>query len=246
MTIVLQKYIAEAGLCSRRQAEELIRGGKVRVNGKVAELGARVTEEDEVLVNKEIIKKAKKIYLILNKPEGYVCTNRCFKGEDNVFDLIKMKERLYVVGRLDKNSCGLVLVTNDGDMTERITHPRYGHEKEYEVRIKNKELHSSSEYKEIKNNSKDLILNFEKGIDIGEGDGKVKAKKMEYLGDNKFKIVLTTGKKRQIRRMFKVLGLEIVDLIRTRIGSIELGKLKIGEWRYLKNEEISKLLKVNS
>ncbi|MCD4762332.1 rRNA pseudouridine synthase [bacterium] len=245
MTIVLQKYIAEAGLCSRRQAEELIRRGKVRVNGEIAELGAKVTEADEVFVNEKIIKKAKKIYLILNKPEGYVCTNRYFKGEDNIFDLLVdkkgesayPKERLFVVGRLDKNSRGLVLITNDGDMTQKITHPKYEHEKEYVVSISNFQFPISKQF------INDLIFNFKKGIDIS--DKKVSVKEVEFLGDSKFKIILTQGMKRQIREMFKVFDLEVVDLVRTRIGSIELGELKNGQWRCLKKDEISRLLSVN-
>ncbi len=236
--IILQKFIVDSGHCSRRQATELIRSGRVKVNGKVAELGQKVLLNDKVQVGEKILKiEIEKIYIILNKPVVYTCTNRKFKGEKNIFDLVENKNRLFAVGRLDKDSHGLVLVTNDGDITELITHPRYEHEKEYvvQLRIKNEEL-------KIKEIASDLL----KGIDISEGDGMVKAKEIEYLGQGKFKIILTSGKKRQIRRMFKALDLEVVDLVRVRIGSIELGELKTGEWRHLKKDEISRLLKVKS
>lgn len=273
--IILQKFIVDSGYCSRRQATELIRSGQVKVNNKAAELGQKVLLSDKVQVNDKVLKiKTEKIYLIINKPKGYVCSNRKFKNEDNIFDLlvntkgelIYSKEKLFVVGRLDKNSRGLVLITNDGDMAQKITHPKYEHEKEYEIRIKNyppkaacpsfggdqpragelrvkdEELHPSSEYKRIK----EIINSFLMGVDIGEGDGIVKAKATEYLGQGKFKIILTSGKKRQIRRMFKVLDLEIADLVRIRIGSIELGDLKTGQWRCLEENKISKWLMVNS
>ncbi|MCK5212151.1 rRNA pseudouridine synthase [Candidatus Parcubacteria bacterium] len=231
--IILQKFIVDSGHCSRRQATELIRSGRVKVNDKMAELGQKVLSNDKVQVGEKILKiEIEKIYIILNKPICYICTNRKFKGEKNIFDLIENKNRLFVVGRLDKDSRGLVLITNDGDMTERITHPRYEHEKEYvvQLRIKNEELRI-----------KEIASSFLKGIDISEGDGVVKAKVTEYLGQGKFKIILTSGKKRQIRRMFEILDLEIVDLVRVRIGNIELGELKIGEWRHLSDKEIKNL-----
>lgn len=234
MKIVLQKHIADSGHCSRRQAEDLIRNGKVLVNGKVAELGMRVDEQDKVEVDKKIIKPVKeKIYIKINKPIGYTCTNRSFKGEKNVFELKSLlssslqKEgilrSLSVVGRLDKNSRGLVILTNDGDWAEKIAHPRYKKEKEYIIEIKNQNT-----------KIKMILEKFKKGIDIGEEDGVVRAKGVDYLGDDKFKIILTQGKKRQIRRMFDAFGIEVVDLKRIGIGNISLGGLKEGGWEYLK------------
>ena len=236
MKIQLTKFIANSGYCSRRKAEELIRQQKVKVNGEIIVSGSKVDDDDKIEINnKRIELNKKKIYIILNKPVAYTCTNRKFKGEKNIFDLIRIKEKLFAAGRLDKDSRGLVLVTNDGDMTQRITHPKFEHEKEYVISITNYELRITNE------KVKQIISKLESGIDIGEGDGMVKAKATEYLGQGKFKIILTTGKKRQIRRMFEALDLEVADLVRVRVGSIELGNLKIGEWRYLKEEEIEKL-----
>lgn len=243
--IPLQKRIADSGHCSRREAEKLIRNGKVKVNDQVARLGERVREEDVITIGKKTITPdEEKVYIIINKPEGYVCSNRKFKGEKNIFDLLlekkgrelKLKHRLFVVGRLDKNSHGLVLVTNDGELTHQITHPRFQHEKEYKVRIKNYDLR-------FKNGSQKVVEKLMRGIRI---DGKLaNAKKVEYLGNGEFKIILTQGIKRQIREMFKALRFEIKDIKRTRIHvgqtSIGLGDLKKGKWRRLRDEEIAKL-----
>lgn len=222
--IVLQKFISNSGHCSRRQAEELIRAGEVSVNGEIAELGRKVSDIDTVEINGiKIINPKEKIFIVLNKPVGYTCTNRSFKGEKNVFELLPSEYRsLHVVGRLDKNSRGLVLLTNDGDYTLRATHPRYEHEKRYCVQLK-----INNEKLRIKN----ILNSFTKGIDIGEGDGVVRVKDMKYLGGNQFEIVLAEGKKRQIRRMFKAVGVDVVDLKRVAIGDIELDDMKEGEWR---------------
>ncbi|MEA1963454.1 MAG: pseudouridine synthase [Patescibacteria group bacterium] len=229
--IILQKYISNAGYCSRRKAEELIRLGRVKVNNKIAELGMKALENDKVEIgDKLIVLPKEKIYIILNKPIGLTCTNRKFKGEKNVFELLPNEFKdLHIVGRLDKNSRGLVLLTNDGDMTMRMTHPKFGHEKKYivKLRIKSQELRI-----------KDITSSFLKGIDIGDGDGIVKAKKIKYLEKNKFEIILTKGKKRQIRRMFKAIGLDVVDLKRAAIGNIELVDLGEGKWKKLSNNEI--------
>ncbi|MDD4333509.1 MAG: pseudouridine synthase [Patescibacteria group bacterium] len=245
MKIVLQKFIANSGYCSRRQAEELIRRNQeahknapVFVNGRPAELGMKVDEHDEVKIYGKIINLPKeKIYLKLNKPVGYVCTTRKFEGEKNIFELLpKNFQNLIITGRLDKDSRGLILLTNDGGLVARLTHPRYEHEKEYVAKIMNYKLR-------IMDGVEDLIKKFIKGIDIGEEDGIVKAKKIEYLENGRFNIVLTEGKKRQIRRMFRALGGEVEDLARVRIGNLKLGDLKEGEWRKLAEEEIAKLLK---
>lgn len=243
----LSKFIANNSNYSRRAAVELIKKGKIQVNREVASIGQKVSNNDIIKIgNKTIKPNSEKIYIIVNKPGGYVCSNRKFKGEDNVFDLLvdkekNLKQKLFVVGRLDKNSRGLVLLTNDGDLTQQISHPKYRHEKKYEVKIlsKTKEL----PVKEVKN----IINSFKQGIDIGEGDGIVKTKKTIFRGKNAFDIILSQGKKRQIRRMFNILGYKVIDIKRTRIGSqangINLGKLKKGEWRCLKYSEIEKLLK---
>jgi pseudouridine synthase len=253
MKVVLQKFIADSGCCSRRKAEELIRESMelrgvhdgetfkktslqkapVLVNGELPELGMRVDHEDEVLVHGKKIGLAKKhIYIILNKPVGYVCTNRFFKDEKNIFELIDLTERLFAVGRLDKNSRGLVLLTNDGELAEKLSHPRYGHEKEYKVMVENGVMEAD-----------EVLARFREGIDIREDDGKVKVKKISCAKSNIYNIVLTEGKKRQIRRMFGVLGIEVYDLKRIRIGSLELGDLKEGTWRDLEKKEINSLSK---
>lgn len=231
MGIVLQKFIAEAGVCSRRKAEDFIKDGLVLINDKVAKLGDRVDEHDEVMLDGvQIYKQEKQVYVILNKPKGYTCTGRSFVDEKNIFDLIDVKERLFVVGRLDKNSEGLVLLTNDGDLTQKITHPKYEHEKKYLVRIESRGL----EARFIQNE-------FKQGINIGLDDGVVKAKNIKAVGKDKFEIILTEGKKRQIRRMFEELGCEVVELIRIKIGNIELGDLELGKWRYLSEKEVKGL-----
>lgn len=232
--IVLQKFIVDSGYCSRRQATDIIKTGRIKINGEIAELGAKVFPDDDIRIGENKIKcQANKTYIILNKPKGYVCTKREFKGEKNIFELVRVPERLFAVGRLDKDSRGLVLLTNDGALTEKLTHPRYEHEKEYYVQISNSKFKISNEF------INDIILKLKKGIKI-EG-GLAKIKKGKYLGNRKFKIVLTQGIKRQIRLMFKTFGLDVVDLERTRINNIKLEDLKEGEWRKLKNNEIEKL-----
>jgi len=238
VSIILQKFIADSGACSRRKAEELIRLGAVKVNGVPGELGMRVSEEDEVMLLGKKISLAKiKTYIKLNKPEGYACTSTKVAGEKNVFDLVRTKERLVIVGRLDKNSRGLVLLTNDGELTQKITHPSFEHEKVYKVRIKKEEGRSENEQID------QIIKSFVKGIDIGEGDGIVKAKNMRFLGNGRFEIVLTSGKKRQIRRMFNALGYEVIDLLRTQIASLKLGSLQEGKWQKLNEQEVNDLIK---
>lgn len=250
MKTVLQKYIASSGYCSRRQAEELIRAGKVFVDGEQAELGQRVYKGEGVTIGgKTISPKQDKVYIKLNKPRGYVCTNRNFDAEQNVFELLKDKNNisdhplapsfrqgggikgLHVVGRLDKNSHGLVILTNDGDFTEKMTHPRYQHEKEYLVRIKDEKLAKCQTDRNIE--VQEITKELRSGVNIGDGDGVVKAKSVEKIGDKIFKIILTQGKKRQIRRMFEAVGHKVSDLERVRIGDIVLGDLKVREWEII-------------
>ena len=232
---ILQKYIAQSGYCSRRKAEDLIREAKVFVNSEVAELGQRVDDHDDVRVKGTKIEAInKKIYIKLNKPRGYVCTNRDFDAEQNVFELIDNEYRhLHVVGRLDKNSHGLVILTNDGDFTEKMTHPRHQHEKEYLVRIKDDKLATCQADRNIE--VREIATELKKGVDIGEGDGVVRAKSIEQLSDKIFKMILTQGKKRQIRRMFEALGYKVSDLERVRMGNVVLGDLKVREWEVMED-----------
>lgn len=218
--MILQKYVALNTDFSRRSATELIRNGSIKVNGKLAELGQSYNDGDVITINgKEIkTKTIDKVLIKLNKPKGYVCTNRKFKDEKNVFDLVK-HEGLIIVGRLDKDSRGLVLLTNDGDFAYRYTHPSFEIPKIYLVTIKDSGFDPES-----------FIKSFKEGIDIGEGDGIAKAKDTKYLGNNKFEITLVQGKKRQIRRMFEKLGLKVIDLLRTQIGEYKLEDLKEGNY----------------
>lgn len=221
--MILQKYISQSGFCSRRKATDLILQKKVKVNGKIAEAGSTVLESDRVEINGKMLnlenKLSDKIYLLVNKPVGYVCTNRQFDSEMNIFELLPTKvngiarSSLFVVGRLDKNSRGLVILTNDGDFAYKLTHPKYEVPKIYEVVLE--ETGTSLE-------AKNIIEHFKKGIDIGEGDGIAYAKNIIYTGPNHFRITLTQGKKRQIRRMFHSLGLRVQDLKRISIGKYKL------------------------
>lgn len=232
MEMILQKAIATSGYCSRRKADELIRAGYVRVNGEMATIGDQADpEKDNITVKgKGLPGPAKKIYIKLNKPLDYTCTNKKFKEEKNIFDLVDVPERLFAVGRLDKDSHGLVLLTNDGDLAQRLAHPRFQHEKMYEVKVR----------EEVKD-PRAVMNKLMGGIDIGEGDGIARIKSVKYLQDRVFIITLTEGKKRQIRRMFAWLGLRVIDLQRIGLAGLGIGILKEGTWVYLSKEEVEKL-----
>lgn len=232
---VLQKFIAESGYCSRRKAQELIKQGKVKVNDQQAQLGDRVNEQDKVLINDKPIQSSQEpVYIKLNKPKGYVCSNRKFKNEKNIFDLIPKKERIFTVGRLDKNSHGLVLLTNDGEWAHKITHPSFECEKEYQV-ILNKKLNP-----EIKDKIE------KEGIQLAEEKTRAKVKKIERapkknnLAGEKYKIILAEGKKRQIKRIFEKFNYQVLDLKRTRIGNYKLKNLKQGEWCFIDSKHFQK------
>jgi len=234
MAEVLQKIIAASGLASRRAAQEMIKKGLAKINGEVAQLGDRAdAQRDQISVNgRPLSKAAGKIYLKLNKPIGYTCTNRKFAKEKNIFDLVDVPEKLFAVGRLDKDSRGLILLTNDGELNQRLTHPRFGHEKVYKVKVKG----------ELKDDGA-LAQRLTTGVDIKGEDGVVRAKRAEYLQNGIFVITLSEGRKRQIRRMFAALDLTVNDLIRTAIGPLKLGPMKEGGWERLSEPEIMELKK---
>ncbi len=237
MKRILQKLIAESGYCSRRAAEDLIRRGQVKINGELAKPGDMADDNDAVKVRGQIIGAPReKVYIKMNKPIGYTCTNRQFKGEKNIFELAEsLPSGVFTVGRLDKNSRGLLLLSNDGDLTLKLTHPRLAHEKVYEVKVR-------SDISDL--SAQKAKAAFIKGIPFNLDEGVAKAKRVEYLGSGFFKIVLCEGKKRQIRRMFDWTDLRVIDLKRVSFAGLELGSLPEGKWGYLNKAEIERLKKL--
>ncbi len=217
----IQKVIAESGYCSRRKAEELVKESKVRVNNRTAKTGERVREEDEITIEgKKINSRKRLIYILLNKPKGYSCTRKKIRGERNVFDLINLDEHLFIAGRLDKDSHGLLLLTNDGNFAYRIMHPSFESEKEYLVKVR-------------KDITKEEELEMKKGVDIGEKE-KVSVKEIKRIENKRYNLILCSGKRRQIRRMFERFNSTVDDLQRIRIDKYNLGRLKKGEWIFIK------------
>ncbi|MBR0575937.1 pseudouridine synthase [Proteiniclasticum sp. BAD-10] len=222
----INKAISDTGYCSRRVADGLIDSGRVTVNGQVAVMGLKVTAEDEIRVDGNLIShKPPTVYIALNKPRGIECTtNR--KTRNNIVDFVKHKERIFPVGRLDKDSEGLILLTNDGDIVNKILRARNNHEKEYIVRV-NRPINA------------EFIRRMGQGVPIL---GTVTRKSVvEKLDDYTFRIILTQGLNRQIRRMCEYLGYTVVALKRIRIMNIHLGDLKLGTYRNLSPLELSEL-----
>ena len=227
----LNKYLSDKGICSRREADRLVEAGSVSVNGKKAEMGQKVTEKDEILVDgiKVGEKAPKKVIIAVNKPVGVVCTTRTFKGETNIVELVDYEDRLYPVGRLDKDSEGLIFLTNDGGFMERVTNAAGRHEKDYEVPV----------HKDLTDH---FVERMEKGVYLEDLNRQTAACRLTKIGDKKFRIVLTQGLNRQIRRMCDTLGYRVVSLKRVRIMNVKLGDLKVGEWREIEGEEKRELL----
>jgi 23S rRNA pseudouridine2604 synthase len=227
MSTRINKYLADLGYCSRRDADKLIFTKKVHVNGKVAKLGDKVEDGDDVVVIGKSRKgmSSKKIYLALNKPLGFITTMDRNK-ENNVSSLVHTKGRVFPIGRLDVASSGLLLMTNDGELANKLMHPKFEHDKEYDVVVD----HPLSE--------RDLKILRE---GVGLGDGRTLPTKVRKQSAKRFRIVLREGKNRQIRRMCEVLGYKITRLKRVRIANIKLGSLKPGTWRELTKPEIEGL-----
>lgn len=229
--IRLNKYIANAGVCSRRAADKLIDENKVKVNGKVVlEKGTVIdTYKDNVEVNgKKISISEEKVYILLNKPKGYITTAKEQFNRPFVLDLINEKERVYPVGRLDMDTSGLLILTNDGQLTNKITHPKNHIHKTYEAILKN----------ELSNVD---MQKLEKGVDIG---GYVtQPAKVQKLGDKKVRITISEGKNRQVRKMFETVNNKVVELKRISIGKLTLENLEVGKFKYVKYEEICKVFK---
>jgi len=228
MSTRINKYLSEAGYCSRRVADRLIEEGKVTINGEVSKIGTKVDEGDYVEVKGQRIEKSKKqknVYLAFNKPVGIVCTSDVRVEPDNIIDFINYPTRIFPVGRLDKPSEGLIFLTNDGDIVNKILRARNNHEKEYIVSL-NRPI------------NKNFIQSMSNGVEIL--DTITKNCFVKKLGPKKFKIVLTQGLNRQIRRMCESLGYRVLSLKRIRIMNIKLD-IPTGKYREFTEEEILEL-----
>ncbi|MDY4793576.1 MAG: pseudouridine synthase [Pararoseburia sp.] len=226
--IRLNKFLSEAGVCSRREADRQIENGQVRINGKIATMGQRVFPTDVVeYKEKEIFTKPKPVLLLFNKPKGIVCTAEK-REKNNIVDYIHYPTRLYPVGRLDKDSRGLILMTNQGDLVNKIMRGRYGHEKEYIVRVE-------------KPVTSDFIEGMKKGVYLSELKVTTRPCQVEKLSKFTFRIILTQGLNRQIRRMCQEFGYHVRDLQRVRIMNLLVDGIKEGEYREIQPEEYEKL-----
>ncbi|MBR3227993.1 MAG: rRNA pseudouridine synthase [Erysipelotrichaceae bacterium] len=229
----LQKIIAESGYCSRRKAEELITDGKVTVNGvKVTELGFRADTNDEIRVEGKLLKREEKVVYILNKPKGVISSASDERGRMTVVDLVDSRYRLYPLGRLDYDSSGLIILSNDGDLTQKMLHPKFNIDKVYEVTI-------SGLIKDTE------IERLEKGVYIDRYKTAPCEIRLLRTNDNKktsfLEVTIHEGKNRQIRKMFETLGYKVTRLNRIKEANIELGKLQPGEYRQLKPVEVVRL-----
>lgn len=235
----LNKYLSEGGYCSRREADRLIEAGKVYIDGKVALMGQKVLEGQKVTVgrpdNKKEVKRQEELVLIaLNKPVGIECTTDK-SNKDNIVDFVGFKSRVFPVGRLDKNSEGLILLTNDGTLSDKMMRGANYHEKEYVVTVD----------KKIDNN---FIKKMGAGVPLKDEEHGIDTVTrkcfVEKIGDNKFKIILTQGINRQIRRMCSYFGYNVIKLKRIRIMNIKLDTLKTGQWRMVSTHELKELRKL--
>ncbi len=226
MELRLNKAISESGLCSRREADRYIESGCVTVNGRVADLGTRVTEHDKIRVNGRLVKRrARTVYIAFNKPVGITCTTDT-KEPDNIVDYINFPERIFNIGRLDKPSEGLIFLTNDGDIVNKILRAGNMHEKEYVVTV-----------------DKAITPEFEKQMQRGVPILGTVTKPCKLLRetDTRFRLTLTQGLNRQIRRMCEALGYEVLRLKRIRIMNVTLAGLPTGEWRFLTEKEVAEI-----
>ena len=223
----INKYLSEIGYCSRREADRLIETGRVLVNGKKAEMGIKVSPDHKISVNGEMLNqpKNKNVYLAFNKPKGIVCTTNTDVEKENIIDFINYPKRIFPIGRLDKPSEGLIFLTNDGDIVNKILRARNNHEKEYIVKV-NKPI------------TKDFIYKLSNGVPVMDTVSRKCFVKQTHK--NQFKIILTQGLNRQIRRMCEYLNYKVTNLKRVRIMNIKLD-VKVGKWRYLKPEELKTL-----
>ncbi len=225
----INNYIAKCGICSRRQADKLIDEKRVAINGILCEKGTKVEKDDIVSVDGiPIVYKKKNVLIVFNKPVGIECTTNT-KVEGNIIDFINYPRRIFPIGRLDKDSEGLILLTNDGDIADKILKARNYHEKEYIVTV-----------------NKDISLDFLTGMSEGVNILGVKTRSCSVypIDDKTFGIILTQGLNRQIRRMCRVFGYKVIKLKRIRIMNIRLGNLKLGHWRNVTKDEMNELTKL--
>ena len=223
----INKYLSEIGYCSRREADKLIEQGRIMVNSKEAKMGYKVQKDDVIHIDGEKIKhkKTKRIFIALNKPKGVVCTTNAGVEENNIIDYINFRERVFPIGRLDKTTTGLILLTNDGDTANKILKTAYNNEKEYLVRV-NRPI------------SEAVLKKMSEGVKIlGK---KTRKCKVEKIKSTEFKIILTQGLNRQIRRMCEHFDFRVVSLQRVRIMNIKLD-VREGKYRLLNDKEISEL-----
>ena len=230
----LQKYMARCGVASRRKCEEIILTGKVKVNGIVInELGTKVTLDDIVeYEGKRILPEENKVYIMLNKPEGVITSVKDEKGRKTILDIVKVEERVYPIGRLDYETSGLLLLTNDGDLTYKLTHPKHEVDKTYVARVKGKL-------------TKEEIERFKTGLKIEDyttAPAKLKVIKYDEQRDSSLlEIKIHEGKNRQVRKMCKAINHPVLRLRRSAMGKIKIGDCEIGKYRYLTEDEIKYL-----
>ena len=226
----INKYIADAGICSRREADKLIQAGEITVNGEViSEMGFKVSPTDMVKYNGKLLKKERFIYILLNKPKDYITTSSDDLGRKTVLDLIAgaCNERVYPVGRLDRNTTGLLLFTNDGELTKRLTHPSFNINKTYIAELD-------------QNITKEQLDQLMQGVELEDGFSKFDTAEFEK-GNNSHKMVIVnihSGKNRIVRRMFEHLGFEVKKLDRTNFAGLKKGSVTRGKWRFLAPKEV--------
>lgn len=227
----VNKYFSEIGYCSRREADKLVEQKRVTINGKVAEMGSKVSPTDEIRLNGKLItpkEKKKQVYIAFNKPRGIVCTTDSRREKNNIIDYIKYPERIFPIGRLDKDSQGLIFLTSDGDIVNKILRAGNNHEKEYLVTVKEPITRS-------------FIYKMGNGVPIL--DTVTKKCFVEQIDKFRFRIILTQGLNRQIRRMCEYLSFTVVRLERYRIMNIDLD-VPIGKWRHLTKKELNDIFKL--
>lgn len=226
----INKFLSNAGVCSRREADRLIEAGRVTIDNAPAVCGSKVCDGQKVFVDGKLITgDNNKVFIAFNKPKGVVCTTGDGQGGISITDYINYPVRIYPVGRLDKESTGLIFLTNEGELSDKILRSRNGHEKEYEVTVDRAV-------------TEEFISRMAKGVYLGELDRTTKPCVVERTGFKTFRIILTQGLNRQIRRMCATLGYNVVELKRIRIMNVFLGDLQEGKYRELTGEEYDRLV----